>query len=885
MVTPLLLLLTLGYWAEDHVGLNSQVVEKGEPFSFQRSGQQITNVNDYLSRVLYVSGGLRAKARGVPFKNDDDTKGTDRPSDSPTTELELREWNKQGGLWEDGFGDMKEATAWGGLRAVNHFHDPLAFEGGYTGIKTETGFTARWRKDKSGKPVLDLFRPGVSVTWWAQGGKSSERNDWGYPTVVAGLLDFCTEPLQEARQRGLAAAFRSLGQLQHLVADNTVPDHARDLAHPGNGFEEWLRENEPTLFANTPLPWPRLPLERIERAGFGGFWDQDVYSGSSPADGLAEGAGIDEFTQANFLAWNRFQPPNWIHLPFLVTSPFAAALERDIVYFTTVPETTGVGFGHMPWPQLTGSSGEFFGAAEPGLPFSPCIAKRDGSRNIISPECWRAYALPLMKRAHGTALAVLTLALPPLRAELVPEPGDLTRFRVRLWNLGNARPGDSVPLKLDKISFTSVRFQGESMGTVVVEEPRGTPLAPGASPWVSLPFSLSLKEQGILKLSTYAAVVVEAHIGAGDRETKVGLSLPIPNGFPVVNQLTATTVINARTRATNVQSGCCNTSCTQCGENAEYVQPELQEVTGVIKRHSSHLDTFGKPATGSTRAAIDADTRIAGVALMGWGAVGGRWDNPIRPVRSTLTLTSGLFEKRGDMWIRKESAPDQADPERLDFSISLDARDFYGSSGGAVTALQTVHLVVWMTSGAVYQQSLALWPMRRQESAAEALASHECDEVNAPRNLQYEVAGGCRSTQFGEMPNCFMGNFVSTVRTVLFGPLRGLGTGDVAWFSLYPTLKITELGGNQVSSMSASCVPPALPPSMSYSIRCFSDFNSFIVENVAMTGGGACPNIPPKPPTPRTATMLPEWPPALKTALSELLGRTDEPAFQSVQLR
>ena len=34
-------------------------------------------------------------------------------------------------------------------------------------------------------------------------------------------------------------------------------------------------------------------------------------------------------------------------------------------------------------------------------------------------RCWKDYAEPLMKRAHGTALTVFKLAMPPLRAELM----------------------------------------------------------------------------------------------------------------------------------------------------------------------------------------------------------------------------------------------------------------------------------------------------------------------------------------------------------------------------------------------------------------------------------------------------------------------------------
>ncbi len=878
MVTHALVASLLGYWASDHRLFNVQLLEDGQAFSFKRAGAEIKSVDQYLERVLYVSDGLSSKVAGVGFSND--PRGTDRPSDRPTMTVSLLEWNELGGLWEDGFASMGDAQFYGGLRAPNHFHDPLAFEGGYTGIKTETGFTAHWVKAKTGKPVVDLFRAGVSATRWAQGGSSSERNEWGYPTISAGFTEFLTKQTAEDRERGLAAAFRSLGQVEHLVTDNTVPDHARDLAHPGQGFEEWLNQ-KPDAFRATPQPWPKMPLERIERGGLRAFWDQDVYSGASPADGLAEGAGIAEFTQANFLAWNRFTPP-YVHLPYLFFNPGAGLFERDILYFTTVPPTAGVGFERMPWPRLTGPDlSGFFGAEPPGQSFPKCIAKKKGDRNIISADCWAAYALPLMQRAKGTALTVLTLAMPPLRAELVPEPGDLTRFRVRLWNLGNG-PGDSVTLRLDEVSFTSVRFDGEAMGTVPVEDAQGTPLAPGGTPWTSQPFSLTLKEQGILKLSTYSGVVLKARLAGAD-PAQVNFAVPIPNGFPVVNQLTSTVTLSPQTYATNVQSNCCNTTCTSCGENAEYVQPVRQDITGVIKRYSSHLDSLGRPATGDTLEAIDKDTRVAGVALVAWGSVGGRYDAPIRPANSNLEMTSPLFEKRGDMWLRKESAPDEADPDQLDFRIALDVRDFFGASAGSYGATQTVHLLVWMTSGAVYTQSLALWPMRRPETVDVALAAHACDDLNSIRSMQYEAAGGCKSSRSGT-PTCDLGAWTTSLRSFIFGPLRGIGTADVEYFSLYPNLKLLRLGGVDVSTLSATCTAPT-SFGASFSIRCFSDYNSFIMDNVVTTGVGACPTIPPQPPLARTATMRPEWSPELKTFLGKMFGRTDAPAFQDVELR
>jgi hypothetical protein len=492
-----------------------------------------------------------------------------------------------------------------------------------------------------------------------------------------------------------------------------------------------------------------------------------------------------------------------------------------------------------------------------------------------------------MKRAHGTAETVFKLAMPPLRAEVIPVPGDFNAFQVRLWNLG-ARAGDAVTLNLDKVSLSSVKFEGAPMGTVAVATlgPGEAQLAPGGAPWTSPQFTLSLTEQGLLKFSTFSAVVVEARLSGLD-PAPVKLSVPIPNGFPVVNQLTSTVPLNAETHAVVTESNCCSTMCTPCGENAEYVQPVTQTITGFIGRYSSRLDTLGRPAFGTTRSAIDSDTRIAGVTLVAWGRLGARYDAPIRMNRSSLTITnSQLFEQRGDTWVRREGAPDEADPDRLGFTATVDVRDFYSATAGSAASTQTVHLVVWMTSGAVYTQNVALWPMRRPETVAAAIAGSElCTGVNGLRNMQYEAASGCRSSVSGTPPMCSNGSWNSSTRKVIFGPLRGLGTADSEYFALYPNLKLLRLAGVDVAGLSATCDPSTVNLGTNFMIRCFSDYSSFIMENVADGRMGACPMISTMPQLPREATMRLDWPPELRMSLLKVFGREDLPAFENVELR
>jgi hypothetical protein len=150
--------------------------------------------------------------------------------------------------------------------------------------------------------------------------------------------------------------------------------------------------------------------------------------------------------------------------------------------------------------------------------------------------------------------------------------------------------------------------------------------------------------------------------------------------------------------------------------------------------------------------------------------------------------------------------------------------------------------------------------------------------------MQYELAGACTSTRSGA-PTCSTGQYTTSVRTVLFGPLRGLGSADRDYFAIYPALKLLKLGNVDVASQNADCSTPAFGAG-SYSVRCFADLNSFILESVvSQPANGACPSIPPKPTIPRVATLRPEWPPEAKRLVLELFGRSDEPVFESVELR
>lgn len=221
------------YWAPNHMEINRQVFNQGTPWGegFKRGSTTIVSATQYLSRVLYVRDGPDDQFKGVGLDKTasasgiGDTFAEDVPSDAAKEQHRAVEWVAQGGLWEDGFDSMGQAAQWAGRRAVNHFHDPLHGSGGYTGFIPNNA---------TGIKYVDVYRSGISATEWVMNGSSGGgKNAWGYPTIGEQLHLAFSVKEQDEREKALANALRAIGQVQHLIEDNTVPDHARDRPHLG----------------------------------------------------------------------------------------------------------------------------------------------------------------------------------------------------------------------------------------------------------------------------------------------------------------------------------------------------------------------------------------------------------------------------------------------------------------------------------------------------------------------------------------------------------------------------------------------------------------------------------------------------------------------------
>ncbi len=188
----------------------------------------------------------------------------------------VQEWVSLGGRWEDD-----------DLRFFRHFHDPLR----------------AWSKAGLGAIAM------ASVIW----GQDSERNDWSWPRARDYFYDGLTSASPGDREKALAKTFRALGQVMHLIADLPVPAHTRNDAHPFSyTLESWLpavSALEPGRFAEFlqatiapdagilsfgPNPEAPIPIARL--------WDTDQFTGENPEITAGTGAGLAEYTNANFLS-------------------------------------------------------------------------------------------------------------------------------------------------------------------------------------------------------------------------------------------------------------------------------------------------------------------------------------------------------------------------------------------------------------------------------------------------------------------------------------------------------------------------------------------------------------------------------------------------------
>jgi hypothetical protein len=258
--------------------------------------------------------------------------GIKTPIRGATESRRVEQWIQLGGARED------ESTIFeylrGKARSFRHFHDPLL----------------AW--DRSGlfypltiPPRITRFESSVRWAQRSDQDRESGHGNFSWPSARQYLLTALTDPDPTRREQAFADTFRALGQVMHLIADASVPEHVRNDPHPmgtvqdkfgqvGN-YEFWVQAQhlksgtEPAfirdyLSARTDLD-PELlqiavpPTETIARVPIARLFDSDRYTGSNPDVTADSRIGIAEVANANFVSedtsYGEYPHPALANLP------------------------------------------------------------------------------------------------------------------------------------------------------------------------------------------------------------------------------------------------------------------------------------------------------------------------------------------------------------------------------------------------------------------------------------------------------------------------------------------------------------------------------------------------------------------------------------------
>ncbi len=908
------------YWGETHENINEQVAHS-KPFDFTRAGVKVSSLEEYLQVVLFIGDGLKQEAKGVPFRNTRGSAtegfGADTPSDPATESHTLQVWNKRAGQWEDGFLNMDQATKWGGLRAVNHFHNPIAKvprsipgeDGGYSGL---IGI----RLTKTGEAYRDLLRPGISAARWANGeaAPGGEVNLWGFPTATDSLAQYFVKPYPDDRGPALANALRAIGQVEHLIQDGSVPDHARDLPHPWEGFEDYIKAH-PGAISEMTEPYHRLPLKLIEKNGLRGFWDQDLYDGSDPGASYSRTgttSGITEFANANFLAFNdRGRGPLMSYLDY----------KGLPVRFTTVPDAPskpgrrclGLFCQDFPWPQFEisegGSPPAYWSTRPNAFPLGRLAWGPDSFLGLglnkywrVDEACWSQYQAPLLSWAFGYSQSALALLFQPVEAEIVPDKdAPLNKVRVRVRNLNTPGGENALTWHLESIRITPLFLSPQNFADFLKDADKtvgpgnvaGHDLAPGET-FESDAFELDVASRYGLSMSTHTGFAINVTVG-DDHKTPLAFGVVRPAGLVVLAQKDTADVSPT---ATIDVSNCCTKdnpeSCSDCGTSTIIHQALQQRITGTIRVYGSHLDAFGNPASGVTLGALDAASRLTGVAVISTGENG--FHQPIVPSGSSLTLTgSRLQPVSSTVWLRPADAPDEPDPQEISFQLDLDLAPLITPGGNqkakAVNAADNVFLIGWTAAGNAWIQPLALWVPLGSSSAPQLKAALD------PCSNLFEATGvfssSCYSNATLSGGSC--GGDADTFRALKASTLLSVSgafkiTGPWPTFEtvLYEMLlgKIypTSMAGNPVAVEEFGYVTTPCPNQLIGSGACLGiDGLVGYSGSAPEQGPGACPAIGDPPAMTKEATYKRRW--NTETLYLKIaLGRDDIPEDYTIQL-
>ena len=144
-----------------------------------------TSLSDYLR--ISLSFDLQPGLLDMQFQNNDVSRT-------------IAEWFEEGGIREDDWDPFPF------LRSFHHFHNPLL-------PWNEAGFNY-WP-----------WTGASSIDWAAY---ELTANQWSWQWGRQYFLEALTGQTQQLREARYADTFRALGQVMHLIADSSVPEHVRN---------------------------------------------------------------------------------------------------------------------------------------------------------------------------------------------------------------------------------------------------------------------------------------------------------------------------------------------------------------------------------------------------------------------------------------------------------------------------------------------------------------------------------------------------------------------------------------------------------------------------------------------------------------------------------
>ena len=371
-------------------------------------------------------------------------------------------------------------------RSARHFHDPLR-------AWSDAGLN-------SSDPVSAALIAAVcgafsfpSSAIWSQ--RANQDDGVGGPhswlDARTSFATALTSVAQADRDRAWANTFRSIGQVMHLVADASVPEHVRNDPHilesvfqkaglSGYGnYDFWVEQHPELPFSGAPpfdrsilrqptnVPEAPVPIARLI--------DTDTYTGaaSGPSVTLNPAIGIAEFANANFfsedtgnrnlLGRNYPYPAIDLLVPSLHPAPSGPNLRR---YYKK-----GADGGLLVDPVLAECVLDEAARAA-GLP-------APGTYNCVDENVWRATANEMVPRAVDYAAGVLEyffrgrleIAAPDRFAYGLStyQPGNTGGFNTLRFKVRNATP-DEDPGAAGRMRAI-VQYRKPAAGVDLIQNP------------------------------------------------------------------------------------------------------------------------------------------------------------------------------------------------------------------------------------------------------------------------------------------------------------------------------------------------------------------------------------------------------------------------------